>query len=120
MANVKVLLARKEALKGSLEKFEESNAKDLAKIEAKEVALNEKAVKAQALLDGLETAKTELATAKEELVSTATGRKERIIEGIAELDAQIQEEVGALQAQLDAIRGVTPTEPAQDFGTEEV
>jgi len=114
MANVKVLLARKEALKGSLEKFEESNAKDLAKIEAKEIALNEKAVKAQALLDGLETAKTELATAKEELISSSTGRKERIVEGIADLDAEIQKEVGALQAQLDAIRGVTPVADTQD------
>jgi len=66
------------------------------------------------LLDGLETAKTELATAKQELINSATGRKERIVEGIADLDAEIQKEVGALQAQLDAIRGVAQQTETQD------
>lgn len=110
MANVQQLQKKKIALQESLSKFEESNKKALDKLNAQEEALEKKAVKAEEVLRGLDENRKEIETKKVEFENSSVGRKERLVEEIASLEKQIQDEVGALQAQIDAIRGTVTTD----------
>lgn len=94
MANVKSLTTKKAALTEKLNKLTETTEAKIARLEkahAEHIAdVNAKfEAKVNAARDGI------------------VGARERLEEEIAKLDKELHAEIGALQAQIDAIRGVS-------------
>ena len=96
MANVNALTKKKAKLEESLVNVETTTEAKVAELTAHcETAIKQMADRFQEKIDGVKNG--------------VAGKKERLQEEIAEVNAELQKEIGALQAQIDAIRGTATT-----------
>jgi len=101
--SVTQLTAKKERLSTQLEKIEETTA-------TKVVALNKAH---EERIEALNEAHTTKITATTDGVQ---GRKDKLAEEIADVETLLEQQVATLQAQIDAIRGISETVKTDDFG----
>lgn len=92
MANVKSLQTKKANLTEKLAKIETTTAEKIASLSKVH----------DELIQSLKQKHTDRIASIEEGI---VGQKERLVEEITVVDTELQNEVGALQAQIDAIRG---------------